>query len=840
MLPGKDMQINPRLGLRGKTAIALSGVLLVVLLVSSYVSYWQSKVIATEIEQGRLMEFRDQILRSLNSEKNNLLALRDVPPVAAIIRARDHQGIDPVGGDSLQQWRQRLAVIFSAMLGNHAQYFQISYLDSHGHELVRVGRAASGAITVVAEQALQSNAAERYVSETMRLKNGQIYTSDITLYREHGEIQLPHVPVLRIATPVYRDDHDLTGLVVIHLYSDMLFANLHSDPGGVRHHVVNDRGYYIRHDNGAMEFAWELGDGQLRLDSIEPGLAAMARSRDDYIGFHAVHDELDGFTKVYFSPLEPRRYWLLTLHIPEDLAYAEIGLAHRRMLVISVVMCLMLFLLTLWLVSRRIVVPIVQLAAATRALKAGDAGVRVDTTLVTDELQTLYEAINDYATQQQQANHMLQLEVELQTKRLAAVIDHILDGIITIAADGTIRAFNPAACRIFGYSSEEVIGQNVNILMPEPYHSEHDSYLRHYASTGVRGVIGIGREVTGRRKDGAVFPMELAVSELSMDGTHAFVGIIRDISERKSFEQKIVEEKDQLAAVINHVIDGIITISATGTIESFNPAARKIFAYSNDEVMGRNVKMLMAEPYHSEHDGYLQQHAMTDEKHVIGIGREVTGRRKDGSTFPMELAVSEVMINHVRHYVGIIRDISERKCAEEKIRKMAHYDHLTGLPNRVLFNDRLGRSLMLAARNRLQISLLFIDLDGFKAVNDTLGHEAGDRLLQSVAARLSDGVREVDTVARLGGDEFAVILFDVKGPINTSRKAGLIIDAVSAPYPEIGEGGMIGCSIGIALFPDDATDRQGLLSKADAAMYTVKKNGKNHFHFYHDGVGDEC
>ena len=252
-----------------------------------------------------------------------------------------------------------------------------------------------------------------------------------------------------------------------------------------------------------------------------------------------------------------------------------------------------------------------------------------------------------------------------EKQQLSAVIDNVIDGIITIGERGTIESFNPAARRIFGYSDEEVLGQNIKMLMPEPYHSEHDGYLDHYITSGEKKIIGIGREVVGRRKDGSTFPMELAVSEVSINNNRHFVGITRDISERKAFEKQVLEEKKQLSAVIDNVVDGIITIGERGAIESFNPAARRIFGYSDEEVLGQNIKMLMPEPYHSEHDGYLDHHITTGEKKIIGIGREVVGRRKDGSTFPMELAVSEVTINDKRYFVGITRDITERKRVEQ-------------------------------------------------------------------------------------------------------------------------------------------------------------------------------
>ncbi|SIS79370.1 PAS domain-containing sensor histidine kinase [Neptunomonas antarctica] len=248
-----------------------------------------------------------------------------------------------------------------------------------------------------------------------------------------------------------------------------------------------------------------------------------------------------------------------------------------------------------------------------------------------------------------------------------SIVDTVVDGIINITKQGIVESFNPASEQIFGYSADEVIGHNISMLMPEPYRSGHDGYLLHYMTTGEKKVIGKGRELVAQRKDGSTFPIELAVSELMVGDVRYFTGIIRDISERKVFEQSITDEKARLSAVIDNVVDGIITIDELGKVESFNPASENIFGYRAGEVVGQNIKMLMPEPYHSEHDGYLFHHISTGEKKVIGIGREVVGLRKDGSTFPMDLAVSTVMIGQERHFVGIIRDQTERMQSEHAL-----------------------------------------------------------------------------------------------------------------------------------------------------------------------------
>jgi len=270
-----------------------------------------------------------------------------------------------------------------------------------------------------------------------------------------------------------------------------------------------------------------------------------------------------------------------------------------------------------------------------------------------------------------------------EAARLRAVVETAVDGVILIDFKGTVLMFNPACEKLFKYTSEEVIGQNVKMLMPDQYRDAHDGYLDNYQRTGQRKIIGIGREVIGRRKDGSTFPMDLSVGEAKEEegGAPIFVGIIHDLTERERVERVLRESAARLRAVVDTAVDGVILIDAHGSIIKFNPACEKLFKYRAGEVTGRNVRMLMPEPYRGEHDGYIRNFLTTGDRKIIGIGREVVGQRKDGSTFPMDLSVGEARQDGESIFVGIIHDLSSRKRTEEQLiqaQKMEAVGQLSG------------------------------------------------------------------------------------------------------------------------------------------------------------------
>ena len=308
--------------------------------------------------------------------------------------------------------------------------------------------------------------------------------------------------------------------------------------------------------------------------------------------------------------------------------------------------------------------------------------------------------------------------------------------------------------------------------------------------------------------------------------------LVRSEREARDANLRLQESESRERAVVNSVDEGIVVINERGIIESFNPAAERIFGYTALEIIGRNVALLMPEPYSNEHDGYINNYLNTGEAVILGMGREVTGLRKHGSCFPVDLRVSEMRLDDRRMFIGVLRDITERKEAQQRILYLATHDALTNLPNRTLLYDRITQAIAQAHRSGCYVAVIFIDLDKFKIINDSLGHDTGDLLLQAVAAKLSVGLRAGDTVARQGGDEFIIVLPSLKGMEDAAVAAQKLLSSLSEPFMVKTYELHTGASIGISMYPGDGQDVDTLLRNSDTAMYHAKEDGRNNYQFF--------
>ena len=303
-------------------------------------------------------------------------------------------------------------------------------------------------------------------------------------------------------------------------------------------------------------------------------------------------------------------------------------------------------------------------------------------------------------------------------------------------------------------------------------------------------------------------------------------GILLDVSERKLLEQRLTIA----GLVFEKATEGIMVTDAQNRIISVNPAFESITGYPQDEVLGRDPKIFSAGLQAADHYEAMWRALERDE---FWTG-EVWNRRKSGESFAQRLSVSIIRDESGRaaRYLAMFSDVTTQKRQAEKIEHQAAHDALTGLPNRRLLGDRIAQAMVRAQRLGRGVGVVMLDLDGFKHINDTLGHRIGDLLLIETAQRLVHCVRESDTVARLGGDEFMVVLPEIQGQNDLQTLAGKILDHIREPYCIEGKDLFISCSIGLTLFPDDGANAEILLAHADTAMYRAKSGGKNTYRFF--------
>ena len=311
------------------------------------------------------------------------------------------------------------------------------------------------------------------------------------------------------------------------------------------------------------------------------------------------------------------------------------------------------------------------------------------------------------------------------------------------------------------------------------------------------------------------------------------VGIYTDITEAKERQRALEHGEQRMRAVMNSVIDGILTLADDGTVESANPAAARIFGYAPPAMIGIGVGELLAQEDTGPAARPASMLAVADFTTLPGQKLlEMVGVRRDGMTFPIELSITSINLHGRRTFIAAVRDITARKAAEEAALYHATHDILTDLPNRALFHDRLTTALRHAARAGDMLAVLFLDLDRFKMINDTLGHTIGDSLLVAVSRRLRRSVREDDTVARMGGDEFIFILRGLRSSEDAVKPAQKILAAIRPPFHLQGHELHLTASIGVSLYPNDGAASEQLLRNADVALYRAKDAGRNRLQLY--------
>lgn len=435
-----------------------------------------------------------------------------------------------------------------------------------------------------------------------------------------------------------------------------------------------------------------------------------------------------------------------------------------------------------------------------------------------DGTPALVVAVRDIS-QLKETQQQLQTSEEKFAKAFHASPDGLL---LSRQSDGLLLEVNEGFCRLTGYDLNPTIDQTSLDLGIWVDLNERKRLVDQLNRDG------FVRDFTChiRRSDGQIRLCELSARPLPITGVDCMLTIARDITERH-----LMQEKLQLAAtVFENTAEGVLITDIDQRISAVNRAFSEITGYSEIEALGQTPRLLAS----GQHDSafYLAMwHQLTAEGHWQG---EIYNKRKNGELYPSWLTISAVRNSdrEITHFVAVFADISSIKHAQAKLDYQAHHDPLTGLPNRTLFENRLQGVLTCAQVSNRQGAVLFLDLDRFKHINDSLGHPVGDLLLKGIAQRLKEQVRDVDTVARLGGDEFIILLPGLHKPSDASTIANKLLACFNAPFQAGEHEFFTSASIGISLYPQDGTDVSTLIRNADAAMYRSKAKGRNRVEAY--------
>ncbi|MCF6362125.1 MAG: diguanylate cyclase [Gammaproteobacteria bacterium] len=409
-----------------------------------------------------------------------------------------------------------------------------------------------------------------------------------------------------------------------------------------------------------------------------------------------------------------------------------------------------------------------------------------------------------------------------------SLVEAAPDAWLIVDTGGYISGVNARTVSMFGYSKEEMLGMKIESLLPSRLRHQHVGQRTAFFTNLQPRPIDKSGDLIAISKEGREFPVEISLSHTQKNGASLAIAAMRDVSKKRKAEQRLRLTQQ----VFEITAEPILITDSEKHILDMNDAFCHLTGYSREELMGKTPMMLSSGQHDADFYPSIWQ-SLESNDHWQG---EVWNRHKDGEARPNLVTISSVKNNsgQTTHFVATYSDISSLKENEDRLELLAHFDQLTSLPNRMLFHDRLRGARARAHRNQTIVAVMYVDLDGFKAVNDTLGHAAGDQVLGKVAAQLRACVREDDTVARLGGDEFAVLFNGLEDAALIEQLAERIVNSLNISVDCERGPLQISGSAGISIYPLDGESEDSLLERADQAMYEAKRRGKRQYCFYRD------
>jgi PAS domain S-box-containing protein len=623
------------------------------------------------------------------------LFLSGTPPIDGILRTQ-YKTIDSIDGSSTaKNWKQRLESIFTHMMNTKPYYLQIRYIGvkDGGRELVRVDRMGpNGSLRVVAEADMQQKGDRPYFTKALRVGEGKVTLSDINLNREFGEITIPHTPVLRASTPIFDDQGNLFGVVVINkdITLDMnLLANIY-DIGSTLY-ITNSRGDYLYHPDGEKTYRFEYDESELFQNDYPEFSQAFKKNIElDEVKIHENEQgtfDVISLRKINYDPYDSSQIIGIVIKEEGENILAVSSQIRQQASIIFIIFILVVLSIG-FIFAKKLSRPIIDITKAAKEFSSGNMHVEFPVH-EKGEAGLLARAFADLITNVKEREETLKVEVEERDKaqqQIKAVLDNAVDAIITIDMSGSILTANNAAVKTFGYERAEMLGQNVKMLMPEPYRKEHDGYLDNYFRTGTKHVIGIGREVIGLRKDGSTFPMELSVSEVVSEGYISFTGIVRDISEEKRVETEIKEALRFNQLIMTNIPDMIFVKDSAFRIVQANQSFLNVYPESmRENVIGsttienydeKEAQEFLKDDRRALEEGYIEAEEnikfpdgitrtlltkkvrfenSKGEKFILGVGHDITLRKQAEKSL---IRFNKNIEDQKNYYESLIRNLN--------------------------------------------------------------------------------------------------------------------------------------------------------------------------------------
>ena len=725
----------------------------------------------------------------------------------------DDTGMQRMLDSRSSQSMENLATDWVSFSQNKQVYDKIRWIDETGMERLRINMAKPKPY-IVPKDELQLKRNRYFFADTFKLSAGEVFVSPFDLNFERGKIEIPYKPTIRMGMPVFDSSRKKRGILLINYLASDLLSNF-SSPFETRKQIgwlVNQDGYWLKGSKPEDEFGFMFQRDDLTMVKRYPEAWKKIRSREE--GQFLTPEGLWTFSTVH-PLLESRkskaecadltlasckatnlRYTWKAIYLMPDNEY-NAGLAALNLKLIgSAVLLMAIFFAGIWRVVRAHLV---------------EKNVR----------ENLEQIVEERTHDLTLANQSL---TESET-RMRALFHTIPDLIWLRDREGIYLACNPALEELFNAKESEIIGKRADEFFGEEqtqaFHSSDLEVLK-----GSKQIV-IEEWLTYSGSDRrALFEVIKVPMRTTDDEIIGVLGVGRDITERKQAEERL-----QLAAMVyQHSSQSIMVTDENGVIIAVNPGYERVTGYSSEEVIGRNASIVNS----GRHDRKFFQsmwHALSTTGRWQG---EVWNRRKNGQIYPAWITINAIFKEDgsIDRYVELCSDFTKKKEAEHLLWQQTNFDPLTGMPNRHMFMEYLEQETKNSQQAQLPLALMYLDLDHFKDVNDTLGHDMGDLMLKEMAERLKDCVRESDIVAHLNGDDFTVILSSLESVSIIEHTASAILKKIAEPFQLESETVHVTTSIGVSIYPDDASDVDSLLKNAEQAMYSAKKDGRNRCNYF--------